>query len=344
MPLAPGTVIGTFEVRELLGAGGMGEVCAPATPGSGATWPSRSCPSSLALDPDRLARFRREAQVLASLNHPRIGAIHGVEDGAAGSALVLELVEGPTLAERIARGAVPLPEALGISRQIVEALEAAHAHGIVHRDLKPANIKLASRRRGEGAGLRPGQARRVGARWRPGPAGAPTITFDGHADRRRRRHARLRRPPSRCADRAVDERTDIWAFGCVLYEMLTGRRAFGRRHAVGRDRRRARTRPGLARTARLDSLEHPAAVESLSGEGAAAAATTFRSPPTPPWESRTRFIRRLRAPTNGRPDRRGGRRTGCAHTWPGAASRRRWRRWPSCRCSTVEQSPRRRAS
>ena len=106
------------------------------------TSPSRSCPTISPLDPDRLARFKREAEVLASLNHPNIGGIHGMQEAAACTALVLELVEGPTLADRIAQGPIPLDEALPIARQIAEALEAAHEQGIIHRDLKPANIKM----------------------------------------------------------------------------------------------------------------------------------------------------------------------------------------------------------
>src|SRR6187402_486027 len=142
MPLIPGTRIGVYEVTGTLGAGGMGEVYRARDTKLNRDVALKVISDAFAPDPDRLARFRREAQVLASLNHPRIGAIYGLEDSGDTHALVLELVEGDTLANRIARGPLPLDEALPIARQIAEALEAAHEHGIIHRDLKPANIKV----------------------------------------------------------------------------------------------------------------------------------------------------------------------------------------------------------
>src|SRR5262245_6166182 len=197
-------------------------------------------PESFVHDPDRLARFTREAHVLASLNHPNIGAIYGFEDGPAEAgphvrALVLELVEGPTLADRIARGPIPVDEALAIARQIAEALEAAHDHAIVHRDLKPANIKL--REDGTVKVLDFGLAKLIetGSGTRdPGSDGArhaaslsPTITSPalvtgagvllGTA---------TYMSPEQAKGKPADKRSDIWAFGCVLYEMLTGTRAF----------------------------------------------------------------------------------------------------------------------
>jgi serine/threonine protein kinase len=184
-------------------------------------------PEALALDPDRLARFQREAQVLASLNHPNIAAIYGFEDSGAVQALVLELVEGPTLADRIAQGAIPLEEALPIARQIADALAAAHEHGIVHRDLKPANIKLRSD--GTVKVLDFGLAKLV----QPEPSSrtnltaSPTITSPammtgvgvllgtaGYMS------------PEQARGVAVDRGADIWAFGCVLFEMLSGTRPF----------------------------------------------------------------------------------------------------------------------
>src|SRR5687767_12667387 len=144
MSLAPGARLGPYEVVSPLGAGGMGEVYRARDPRLHRDVAIKILPESFATDPERLARFQREAQVLASLNHPNIGGIHGLEDAGDVRALVLELVDGPTLADRIAQGPLPTDEALAIARQVADALEAAHEHGIIHRDLKPANIKLRS--------------------------------------------------------------------------------------------------------------------------------------------------------------------------------------------------------
>ena len=138
----PGTRIGPYEIVSLLGRGGMGEVYRARDSRLQRDVALKLLPSAVAADPDRLARFTREAQLLATLNHPQIAAIYGVEEGVSGAALVLELVEGRTLADRISDGPIPLDESLAIARQIAEALEAAHESGIIHRDLKPANIKL----------------------------------------------------------------------------------------------------------------------------------------------------------------------------------------------------------
>ena len=140
--LTAGSFVGPYRVTALIGEGGMGQVYRAHDTKLQRDVALKILPESFVHDPDRLARFSREAQVLASLNHPNIGAIHGFEDSGPVHALVLELVEGPTLADRIARGPIPVDEALAIARQIAEALEAAHEHGIVHRDLKPANIKV----------------------------------------------------------------------------------------------------------------------------------------------------------------------------------------------------------
>src|SRR5215471_4957421 len=137
-----GSRIGPYEVVAPLGSGGMGEVYRARDLKLGRDVALKILPPAFANDPDRLARFKREAQVLASLNHPHIGAIYGFEDSGSVHALILEFVDGPTLADWIARGKLPLDEALPIARQIAEALEAAHEQGIVHRDLKPANIKV----------------------------------------------------------------------------------------------------------------------------------------------------------------------------------------------------------
>ena len=144
MPLQPGTRVGHYSVTALIGEGGMGQVWQATDTQLNRQVALKILPDAFADDPDRLVRFQREAQVLASLNHPNIAQIHGIEyDEADGTrALVLELVEGPTLAERIAPGPVPVDEALPIATQIAEALEAAHEAGVIHRDLKPANIKV----------------------------------------------------------------------------------------------------------------------------------------------------------------------------------------------------------
>jgi len=186
-------------------------------------------PLALALDPGRLARFQREAEVLASLNHPHIAHIHGLEEalstgsGPAGTkALVMELVEGPTLADRIARGAIPIDESVAIAKQIAEALEAAHEQGIVHRDLKPANIKV--RPDGVVKVLDFGLAKAIAPVG--GLADSPTITTSALTDAGTVLGTAAYMSPEQARGKHVDTRTDIWAFGCVLYEMLTGQRAF----------------------------------------------------------------------------------------------------------------------
>jgi serine/threonine protein kinase len=177
-------------------------------------------PESFARDPERLARFHREAKTLAALNHPHICGIYGVEGANGVSALVLELVEGPTLAERIAQGAIPTDEALSIARQIAEALEAAHEQGIVHRDLKPSNIKL--RPDGTVKVLDFGLARALnpdGSSGAPPLSDSPTITSPGAMT-----GAGLilgtaaYMAPEQARGKTVDKRVDVWAFGCVLFE------------------------------------------------------------------------------------------------------------------------------
>ena len=142
MPLFAGTRLGHYDVTALLGEGGMGQVWQATDTQLNRQIALKILPDAFAADPDRLARFTREAPILASLNHPNIAAIHGIEEAEGTRALVLELVEGPTLADRIAKGPIPVDEALPIAKQIAEALEAAHEAGVIHRDLKPANIKV----------------------------------------------------------------------------------------------------------------------------------------------------------------------------------------------------------
>ena len=230
MALSAGTRLGPYEIVAPLGAGGMGEVYRARDPKLGREVALKTLPASFASDPERMARFDREARTLASLNHPHIAQIYGFEQSGAISALVMELVEGEDLSARIARGAVPLDEALPIARQIAEALEAAHEQGIVHRDLKPANIKLRSDGTvkvldfGLAKALEPGAASDGAAAASLG--NSPTITSPAMTMRGAILGTAAYMAPEQAKGKAVDKRADIWAFGCVLYEMLTGRRAF----------------------------------------------------------------------------------------------------------------------
>jgi serine/threonine-protein kinase len=213
-------------VAELIGRGGMGEVYRARDSRLNRDVALKVLPDRDGSDPQRLARFRREAQILASLNHPHIATIHGLEESGDRWALVLELVEGPTLADRIATGgALPLDQALAIAKQIAEALEAAHEHGVVHRDLKPANVKL--RPDGTVKVLDFGLAKAFDPT-SPGDDGAesPTITSPAMTRLGMILGTAAYMSPEQARGRAMDKRTDVWAFGCVLYEMLTGARAF----------------------------------------------------------------------------------------------------------------------
>ena len=241
MALRPGTRLGPYEIAARLGAGGMGEVYKATDTNLKRAVAIKVLPASLASDVERLERFQREAEVLAALNHPNIGAIYGLEKTVDLTALVMELVDGEDLSDRIARGAIPIDEAFSIAKQIVEALDVAHEQGIIHRDLKPANIKL--RDDGMVKVLDFGLAKaldvtRVPGREFAGAAGAqepayraalsqsPTITAPAVTHTGMILGTAAYMSPEQARGRAVDRRTDIWAFGCVLYEMLTGRRAF----------------------------------------------------------------------------------------------------------------------
>src|ERR1700688_46760 len=183
-------------------------------------------PEAFAHDADRLARFTREAKTLASLNHPHIAAIYGLEESAGITALVMELVEGEDLSQRIARGAIPLDEALPIAKQIADALEAAHEQGIIHRDLKPANIKV----RGDGTvkvldfGL--AKATEPAAGSSPNVSMSPTITTPAMTQAGMILGTAAYMAPEQARGKNVDRRVDIWAFGAVLFEMLTGSKPF----------------------------------------------------------------------------------------------------------------------
>jgi Tol biopolymer transport system component len=224
MPLVPGARIGQYEIVTLLGAGGMGEVYRARDARLQRDVAIKIVRDLAGGGPDRVARFRREAQVLASLNHPHIGAIYGVEEAGESRALVLELVEGPTLADRIARGRIPLDEAIPIARQIADALAAAHDQSVIHRDLKPANVKL--RPDGTVKVLDFGLAKVFAEDSSAGePFNSPTLSLGAtHAGVILGTAAYM--SPEQARGKAVDRRTDVWSFGCVLYEMLTGRRAF----------------------------------------------------------------------------------------------------------------------
>jgi serine/threonine protein kinase/Tol biopolymer transport system component len=225
MSLSVGTRVGSYEIIAPLGAGGMGEVYLARDTKLGRDVAIKVLRESLANDSERLARFRREAQVLAALNHPNIAHIHGLEDSTGVPALVMELVDGPTLADRIARGPIPIDEALPIARQISDALEAAHEQGIIHRDLKPVNIKV--REDGIVKVLDFGLAKALDPT-EPASANAmnsPTLSV--HATQAGIiLGTAAYMSPEQARGKIVDRRTDIWAFGCVLYEMLTGARAF----------------------------------------------------------------------------------------------------------------------
>jgi eukaryotic-like serine/threonine-protein kinase len=220
-----GTEFGAYEVVARLGAGGMGEVYRARDARLHRDVAIKVLPEALAQDAERRARFEREARTLASLNHPGIAMVHGLEETGGVYALVMELVEGSTLAEIIAQGRLPVPDALAIAAQIADALEAAHEQGIVHRDLKPANIKV--RPDGTVKVLDFGLAKALEAPDRATDlASSPTIMATGRTEAGIILGTAAYMSPEQARGRPVDKRADIWAFGCVLYEMLTGRQAF----------------------------------------------------------------------------------------------------------------------
>jgi Tol biopolymer transport system component len=221
--LIPGTRLGSFEIGPLLGVGGMGEVYRARDVRLGREVAIKVLPAVVGADPERAVRFQREARVLATLNHPNIAAIHGVEEHAGVWALVLELVEGETLADRLARGPVPPPEVARLAGQLIDALDAAHERGIVHRDLKPANIKVTDD--GTLKVLDFGLAKAIAE---PGEALDPTQspTISGATRGGVILGTAAYMSPEQARGRGVDKRADIWAFGCVLFELLAARRPF----------------------------------------------------------------------------------------------------------------------
>ena len=226
MTLVPGTRLGVYDIIAPIGEGGMGQVYRARDIQLDREIAIKILSEAFAHDPGRLARFRREAKTLASLNHPNIAAIYELEESGGVSALVMELVEGEDLSHRIARGAIPIDEALPIAKQIAAALEAAHEQAIIHRDLKPANIKV--RADGTVKVLDFGLAKAMEplAASSPSVSMSPTITTPAMTQAGVLLGTAAYMAPEQARGRAVDKRADIWAFGVVLYEMLTGRRAF----------------------------------------------------------------------------------------------------------------------
>ena len=223
MGLPAGTQLGQYEILSAIGAGGMGEVYEARDSKLGRNVAIKVLPEAFADDHDRLSRFQREARMLAALNHPNIATIYGFDQSDGVHYLVMELVPGHTLAERITLGPFAIAEALKIGGQIAEAMEAAHEKQVIHRDLKPANVKVTPE--GRVKVLDFGLAKAFDSDPEQSLQSAPTLTSMGTEDGRI-----LGTPtymsPEQARGKPVDKRTDIWAFGCVLYEMLAGRRAF----------------------------------------------------------------------------------------------------------------------
>jgi serine/threonine-protein kinase len=221
--LQPGDHLGVYEIQSLVGVGGMGAVFKARDTRLDRDVAIKVLPPIFMIDRDRLVRFEREAHLLAALNHPNIAAIYDIEEEADVRALVLEFVEGATLAERLKQSAMAISEALPLARQIAEALEAAHEKGIVHRDLKPANVKVTP-----GGAIKVldfGLAKAGSPDGAQGPSGSPTLT-SGRTHTGVLLGTAKYMSPEQARGQPVDKRTDIWAFGCVLYEMLTGRAVF----------------------------------------------------------------------------------------------------------------------
>jgi eukaryotic-like serine/threonine-protein kinase len=230
MPLSAGDKLGPYEVLALIGKGGMGEVYKARDTRLKRDVAIKALPAALAHDPERMARFEREARLLASLDHPNIGAIYGLEESNGTRVLILALIEGPTLADRIAAGPIPLEEAIHIAQQITEALEYAHDRGVIHRDLKPANVKITP----EGTvkvldfGLaKPltGESDASSGSPANSPMMSPTLTMRATQAGMILGTAAYM-APEQAKGKTVDRRADIWAFGVVLFEMLTGEHLF----------------------------------------------------------------------------------------------------------------------
>jgi tRNA A-37 threonylcarbamoyl transferase component Bud32 len=227
MPLVQGSRLGAYEIEAAIGAGGMGEVYRARDTKLNRHVALKTLPDGFARDVERVARFRREAQILAALNHPHIAAIHDLHEADGHQFLVLELIDGETLAERIAKGPLSVDETIAIARQIAEALEAAHEKGIVHRDLKPSNIALTADDQVKVLDF--GLAKATGASPSSGPnlENSPTITSpDVMTGAGLILGTAAYMSPEQTKGRVADKRSDVWSFGCVLFEMLSGRRPF----------------------------------------------------------------------------------------------------------------------
>jgi serine/threonine protein kinase len=223
MPLSPGVRLGPYEILDAIGAGGMGEVYRARDAKLGRDVALKVLPEEFTQFAARVARLRREAQVLASLNHPHIASIYGFEDSGTVHALVMELVEGPTLAERIKQGAIPLDEALPLAKQICEAVEYAHERGIVHRDLKPSNVKITPE--GNVKVLDFGLAKALEGDAAMDISSSPTLSAAATRAGFLMGTAAYM-SPEQARGKNADRRSDIWAFGVVLFEILSGKRLF----------------------------------------------------------------------------------------------------------------------
>src|SRR5439155_15581983 len=222
MALTPGARIGSYEVGSPLGEGGMGVVFRAHDTKLQRDVALKLLPDHFANDPDRLSRFRREAQVLASLSHPNIAQIYGLEESDNTRCIVMEYVDGETLQERLNRGAMTVDEALSVSRQIAEALEAAHERGIIHRDLKPANIKLTPLEKVKVLDF--GLAKSLQDQQPASLSNSPTLMSAPVAGMVLGTASYM--SPEQAKGKATDRTADVWAFGCVLYEMLTAHPVF----------------------------------------------------------------------------------------------------------------------
>ena len=290
MSLTAGARLGPYEILGALGAGGMGEVYRARDTKLNRDVAIKVLPDVFVADPERGARFAREAQLLAALNHPHIAQVFGLEersdpDGRAVSYIVLEFVDGQSLAQKLdaAKGAgLGVHESLRIARQIVDAVEAAHEKGIVHRDLKPANIMLTAD--GQVKVLDFGLAKHDGGPGAPaGPGGlshSPTLTFAGTLAGMILGTATYM-APEQAKGRDADKRCDVWAFGCVLFEMLAGRRAFDGEDVTEVDRGHCACRAGLGRIACRHAASRACDRQALPREGSEGADSGYLRGPVP---------------------------------------------------------------